>query len=121
MQHPAQILKTLEGRARKRFGQHFLASEGVVDNIVRLAAVDEGSRVLEIGPGLGVMTEKLLETGAEVVAVELDRDLAAYLRGRFPTLRLIEGDAAKQDWSTLLPGGGWRCVSNLPYNVGTRL
>lgn len=120
MQHPAQILKALEGRARKRFGQHFLASEGIVNNIVRLAGVSSGDRVLEIGPGLGVMTEKLLETGAEVVAVELDRDLAAYLRERFPSLTLIEGDAVQQDWAQL-GGGGWKCVSNLPYNVGTKL
>jgi len=121
MEHPAQILKKLRGQARKRFGQHFLASEGVVDQIVATAQVAAGDRVLEIGPGLGVMTDKLLHAGAAVTAVELDRDLAAYLTERFPDIRLVQGDAAKQDWDAILEGDGWKCVSNLPYNVGTRI
>jgi 16S rRNA (adenine1518-N6/adenine1519-N6)-dimethyltransferase len=76
---------------------------------------------LEIGPGLGVMTDRLLAAGGAVTAVELDRDLADYLTERFPALTLVRGDAAKQDWGTLLEGGGWKCISNLPYNVGTRI
>jgi len=118
---PAALLRQLQGQARKRFGQHFLTSPGTVKKIVATAGVGQGSQVLEIGPGLGVLTEALLSVGAAVTAVELDRDLAAFLRQRHPTLRLVEGDAAKMDWPTLLPGTGWRCVANLPYNVGTRL
>ena len=119
--HPAALLKQLQGQARKRFGQHFLASPSTVKKIVTVAGVGEGSRVLEVGPGLGVLTEALLASGAAVTAVELDRDLAAFLRQRHPDLTLIEADAAKIDWAELLPGSGWRCVANLPYNVGTRL
>ena len=118
---PAALLRQLQGQARKRFGQHFLTSAGTVQKIVARAEVGEGSAVLEIGPGLGVLTEALMAAGAQVTAVELDRDLAAFLRARHPSLRLIEGDALKQDWAALLPGSGWRCVANLPYNVGTRL
>lgn len=121
MTHPSQILKQLQGRARKRFGQHFLASTSVVDQIVATAGVGEGDKILEIGPGLGVMTERMLAAGARVTAVELDRDLADYLEETYPNLTLVRGDAAKQDWPALLDGGGWKCVSNLPYNVGTKI
>lgn len=119
--HPKVLLDSMGGEARKRFGQHFLASPGVVSGILRVARAGEGSRVVEIGPGLGVMTAPLLDTGAEVVAVELDRDLAAFLRERHPELRLVEGDAVEVDWLELLEEGGWSVVANLPYNVGTRI
>lgn len=127
MSHPATLLRELQGRARKRFGQHFLASEAVVERIVALADPAPGQRVVEIGPGLGVLSEALLARQAALVAVELDRDLAAFLRERHREtiasgqLRLVEADAARLDWGSLLPGSGWWCVANLPYNVGTRL
>ncbi len=121
MTGPAELLRTLEGRARKRFGQHFLASPGIVRRIVEVAGVGPTSRVLEIGPGLGVLTEVLSEAAAELVAVELDRDLIGFLEERHPTVRLVEGDAAAMDWDSVLPGGNWQVVSNLPYNVGTRI
>jgi 16S rRNA (adenine1518-N6/adenine1519-N6)-dimethyltransferase len=120
---PRALLAELERSAQKRFGQHFLARPDIIARIVRLAGVKPGDRVLEIGPGLGVLTEALLAAGAEVVAVEVDRVLAAFLRGRFPTLRLVEADATQVDWGELLgastPPGAWKMVANLPYNVGT--
>jgi 16S rRNA (adenine1518-N6/adenine1519-N6)-dimethyltransferase len=123
MEHPSHQLRRTGGEARKRFGQHFLAAGAIVEKIVDAAGVVPGQRVLEIGPGLGALTTALLARGAEVVAVEIDRDLAAQLRTRFadePRLRIVEGDAARiEDWSTLLEGGGWATVANLPYNVGT--
>ncbi len=121
MTHPATLLKTLEQRAKKRFGQHFLASPGVVRNIVLVSEVGPGSKVLEIGPGLGVLTEALLATQAEVTAIELDRDMAAFIRERLPEVSLLEADGARVDFSSTLEGGGWRCVANLPYNAGTRM
>jgi 16S rRNA (adenine1518-N6/adenine1519-N6)-dimethyltransferase len=125
MEHPAHLLKQLRhAHARKRFGQHFLASEAVVRRIVEVAGVGEGDRVLEIGPGLGGLTECLLEAGCAVTAVELDRDLAQFLRDRLgdrPGFTLIEADATTLDWAEVLPGDGWSCVANLPYNVGTGL
>lgn len=120
-EHPRRLLRELEQRARKRFGQHFLADVGLVRRIVRGARVEPGDRVVEIGPGLGILTEALVEAGAEVTAVELDRDLAAFLRERHPGLRLVEGDATRVDWSEVAPGEGWKVVANLPYNVGTTL
>lgn len=127
MIHPATLLAQLETRARRRFGQHFLASPAAVDRIVALAGIGPGSRVLEIGPGLGVLTEALLGAGASVVAVEIDRDLAEALRERFAApiadgaLRQVTADALAIDLGELLPGSGWICAANLPYNVGTRI
>lgn len=116
MKHPAERLRELEQRARKRFGQNFLVSHDLAANIVSAAGVRKGERVLEIGPGLGVLTNALLAAGADVVAIELDRDLAAVLREDLPMIELIEGDALRVD----IPAAA-RVVANLPYNVGTML
>ena len=114
-------LRLLEQNARRRFGQHFLSQQGIVDRIVRRSQVGEGTKVLEIGPGLGILTNALVKTGAEVTAVELDRDLADHIERVFPQVRLVRGDAAKQDWKALLGDGPYTVVANLPYNVGTQL
>ncbi len=119
--HPRLLIDSYGGEARKRFGQHFLCSPGVVSGILRVSRVGEGSRVVEVGPGLGVMTGPLLARCGEVVAVELDRDLADFLEERHPQLRLIRGDATKVDWGETLDGPGWVVVANLPYNVGNRI
>ncbi len=119
--HPSQLLRALEQRAKKRFGQHFLASPGVVRQIVAASGVGSGSQVLEIGPGLGVLTEALLQSGAQVTAIELDRDMAAFIRDRLPEVRPIEADAARVDCRETLAEGKWQCVANLPYNSGTRM
>lgn len=120
-EHPAAVLRRLQQRARKRFGQHFLADRAVVRRIVALADVGAGASVVEIGPGLGVLTRALLATGAAVTAVELDRDLAQLLREDLPALRLVEADALRVDWSEVAPGEGHVLCANLPYNVGTTL
>jgi len=117
----AEVLRLWPGGARKRFGQHFLVSDSVIARIVEAAGLSAGDPVLEIGPGPGVLTVALLRAGAEVTAVELDRDLADYLRVALPQLHLVQADAARTDLDALLPAPGWRCVSNLPYNVGTRI
>ncbi len=119
--HPSAILRDLEQRARKRFGQHFMWREDIVQRIVVGARVEPGDKVLEVGPGLGILTRALIAAGADVTAIELDRDLATHLRETLPDLRLIEGDATKVDLREACPGGGWKMVANLPYNVGTGL
>lgn len=118
---PRAVLRALEQRARKRFGQHFLARPSIVDRMVRVAGVRPGDRVLEIGPGLGILTEALVDAGAEVVAVEVDDDLAARIASLLPTVRVVHADATRVDWSQVCPGEGWKVVANLPYNVGTGL
>jgi 16S rRNA (adenine1518-N6/adenine1519-N6)-dimethyltransferase len=110
-------------RPRKRFGQHFLTQPSIARRIVSLAALDRSTRVLEIGPGTGVLTRLLAEAAREVWAIEIDRDLAARLRDEFvsqPHVHIIAGDALRTDWHTVLPGGvPVVAVANLPYNVAT--
>lgn len=118
---PAEVLRYLEQQARRRFGQHFLADTTVVARIVRAARVKPEDRVIEIGPGLGILTDALTSTGATVTAVELDRDLASWIRAAFPSVRLVEADATKVDWAEVCPEPPYKMVANLPYNVGTGL
>ena len=121
MSHPATLLKELEQRAKKRFGQHFLVSASVVRQIVAVSELNEESQVLEIGPGLGVLTEALLAAKACVTAVELDRDMAGFIRDRLPEVKLVEADGARMDFDAVLGDARVRCVSNLPYNAGTKM
>ncbi len=104
-------------------GQSFLIDANIRDQIVAAAALKEGDRVLEIGPGLGVLTGALLETGATVVAVEKDEALSDWLQeslGDHPRFTLIRGDFLKQDIAGLSHGIS-SVVSNLPYSVGSRM
>ena len=122
--HPKHILRDLEQRARKRFGQHFLHDDQLVDRIVRAARIAPGDSVVEIGPGLGILTRALIRAEADVTAIELDRDLAEYLRGVLPSVRLVEADALKLNWAEVVAeigGGRVKVVANLPYNVGTHV
>ena len=108
--------------ARKRFGQHFLADEAVIGDIVRAIQPRPGDALVEIGPGLGAMTQPLLERAGALTVIELDRDLAARLRasGR-PGLSVIEADVLNVDLSGLaaLAGRPLRVVGNLPYNISS--
>lgn len=119
--HPAARLRELETRARRRFGQNFLVSPEMVDRIALAAGVGPNDRVLEIGPGLGILTDRLKASGAEVRCIEIDRDLAAALRDTWDDLHLVEADAMKVDFREVCPGSGWKVVANLPYNVATPL
>jgi 16S rRNA (adenine1518-N6/adenine1519-N6)-dimethyltransferase len=107
-------------RPRKRFGQHFLADGGVVDDIVAAIDPQPGQALVEIGPGLGALTTPLLERGQRLTVVELDRDLAAQLR-RNPALDVIEADVLTVDFSRLARERGQRLrvIGNLPYNIST--
>jgi 16S rRNA (adenine1518-N6/adenine1519-N6)-dimethyltransferase len=107
--------------ARKRFGQNFLVSPGVVARIVEAIRPQPGDILVEIGPGLGALTEPLLARLQHLHVVEIDRDLIARLRERFSPERLTihEGDALQFDFAAL--GAGLRVVGNLPYNISTPL
>ncbi|MCC2597414.1 16S rRNA (adenine(1518)-N(6)/adenine(1519)-N(6))-dimethyltransferase RsmA [Pusillimonas sp. MFBS29] len=108
-------------QARKRFGQHFLTDEGVIDAIVRGIDPRRDDKMIEIGPGLSALTGPLLNALDHLTVVEIDRDLAARLRSSHSPKRLtvIEQDALTVDFSAL--GNGLRIVGNLPYNISSPL
>ena len=115
-------LEKLGMRPGRGLGQNFLLDGNLLDWIVRRAAPAPGEEILEVGPGFGALTEKLLAAGARVTAVEYDRRLAAYLREKFqtPALRLVEADACKVDYAELFPEGtAFRAVANLPYAISS--
>ena len=110
---------------RRDLGQNFVGDPNTVRRIARLAEVGSGSRVLEIGPGLGSLTLALAETGADVTAVEVDRGIVPVLRevvAGHPNVTVVEGDATSLDWPAVLgEHDDWVLVANLPYNVATPL
>ncbi len=108
-------------QARKRFGQHFLVDEGVIDAIVRAIAPRKSDRLVEIGPGLSALTGPLLQALDHLMVVEIDRDLAArLLRQHSPErLSVVQADALQVDFSQL--GTALRIVGNLPYNISSPL
>lgn len=106
---------------RKRFGQHFLTDPSILARIAEATGADPRTTVVEIGPGRGALTAHLLRTGARVVAIEIDRDLAAGLRSRFAgedRLTIVEGDVLAHDIAGL-GGPGYALAGNIPYNITT--
>ena len=106
---------------RKRFGQHFLVDEPAIAAIVAAIAPQPGDRVVEIGPGLGALTQPLADRLDQLQVIEIDRDIVARLRAALPAGRVtvLEGDALRFDFSAL--GPRLRVVGNLPYNISTPL
>ena len=109
---------------RKRFGQHFLTDRGIIEDIVQAIAPQAGQAMIEIGPGLGAMTQPLVERLGHLTVIELDRDLAVLLRKK-PDLTVIESDVLKVDFRALAAAKTnqthtkLRVVGNLPYNIST--
>ena len=123
----ADRIATAAHLPRKRFGQHFLADIGLIDQIVRAIDPRPGQPLVEIGPGLGALTLPLLEQCHQLTVIELDRDLAQRLR-RQSGLTVVEADVLKVDFEALSrdwpgaaeqPGALLRVVGNLPYNIST--
>ncbi|MEX1155677.1 MAG: 16S rRNA (adenine(1518)-N(6)/adenine(1519)-N(6))-dimethyltransferase RsmA [Chloroflexota bacterium] len=124
---PGQLRRLLAAeqlRPRKALSQNFLTDPAVLDAIVDAAELVPGDRVVEVGPGLGVLTRRLLAVGASVLAVELDARLAAYLRrelGEVPRFELIEADALSLHPRDCFPGESFKLVANIPYHVTSPL
>lgn len=105
--------------ARKSLSQNHLADGAVLEEIVEAAAVRPGERIVEVGPGVGILTAQLLRAGGQVTAVELDARLAEHLRTRFegePRLTLVEGDFLDVEVSDLA-ADPWALVANVPYHI----
>lgn len=139
LQTPGELVRRYERNAKKRFGQHFLVDPHILGGIAAAADITKGDRVLEIGPGPGTLSTTVLGLGASVLAVELDRDLVAFLGEELsphPEFELVEGDVLAQNLGELLadfdarfsPESNadaappkWKCAANLPYNVATEV
>lgn len=105
--------------ANKRLSQHHLADGAVLDRILEVAKVVAGERIVEVGPGIGILTGALLRAGADVTAVELDGRLASHLRDRFDgedRLELVEGDFLDLEVASLTEAP-WALVANVPYHI----
>ena len=118
------LLTQLGARPEKSFGQNFLIDPTVLASVVEAGELAPGEAVLEVGPGLGVLTEDLLATGAHVHAIERDRKFITYLEAAFANdakrFLLTQGDAAEIDWNTLLSADQpWKFISNLPYAISS--
>lgn len=103
-------------KPRKRFGQNFLKDEAILDAIISLINPKEEEQIIEIGPGQGALTKRLK---GKISAIEIDRDLIAFLKISLPHVQIIEADALSFDFSSL--GHKFRLVGNLPYNISTPL
>ncbi|MFO7995098.1 MAG: 16S rRNA (adenine(1518)-N(6)/adenine(1519)-N(6))-dimethyltransferase RsmA [Marinobacter sp.] len=111
-------------QARKRFGQNFLHDPGVIERIIRAINPKPDDALVEIGPGLGALTEEMLAINPDLQVVELDRDLIPVLRTKFfnyPNLRIHQADALKFDFGELVDDRPLRIIGNLPYNISTPL
>jgi 16S rRNA (adenine1518-N6/adenine1519-N6)-dimethyltransferase len=114
-----EVLKEINAATNKRLGQHFLIDGAALNAVVSAAEIQKGDHVLEVGPGLGVLTKVLLESGADLKVIERDRRFAEWLTKQAwaQNLALTMGDALDVDWSQLMGEGPWKFVSNLPYAI----
>lgn len=116
------ILLEVALKAKKSFGQNWLKDPYVLDRIVKSAEIIPNDTILEVGPGLGTLTEKLLQTKANVIAVEADKDLLPNLVNLFkdrPNFKLINEDILKLNLSLINPG--YKVVANIPYYLTSNL
>ena len=124
---PGELQRLLrrEGlRPRRGLSQNFLTDAEALDTIVAAAELSPGARVVEVGPGLGVLTRRLLAAGCTVLAIEIDPHLIGFLRRELDDaegLTLIEADALAVDPADLFPGDPYRLVANIPYHITSPL
>lgn len=109
-------------RAKKHLGQHFLKDESIALKIVDGLLLKKGDQVLEIGPGMGVLTKYYVERGTDIKVAEIDRDSVAYLKENFPYLqdRIVEGDYLKKPMTDYFEGD-IHLVGNFPYNISSQI
>ena len=107
--------------AKKSLGQHFLSDPRILARIADALTPGAGETVLEIGPGRGTLTEVLAARKYRLLAIEKDRDLVPQLRGRFPEVEVIEGDALELDWHAIVGPGPFSVIGNIPYYITSPL
>lgn len=116
------ICKRFDIKMSKKLGQNFLIKRGIVDEIVHAAELTPGEPVLEVGPGIGTLTQGLAQSGADVTAIELDRHLLEVLDttlASYDNVRIIHGDVLKLDVPSIMNHKPFKVVANLPYYITT--
>ena len=116
------ICKRFDIKMSKKLGQNFLIKRGIVDEIVHAAGLTPGEPVLEVGPGIGTLTQGLAQSGADVTAIELDRRLLEVLDttlASYDNVRIVHGDVLKLDVPTIMNYKPFKVVANLPYYITT--
>lgn len=116
------ICKRFDIKMSKKLGQNFLIKRGIVDEIVHAAELIPGEPVLEVGPGIGTLTQGLAQSGADVTAIELDRRLLEVLDttlASYDNVRIVHGDVLKLDVATIMNHKPFKVVANLPYYITT--
>lgn len=116
------ICKRFDIKMSKKLGQNFLIKRGIVDEIVHAAELTPGEPVLEVGPGIGTLTQGLAQSGADVTAIELDRRLLEVLDttlSSYNNVRIIHGDVLKLDVPSIMNHKPFKVVANLPYYITT--
>lgn len=116
------ILQRFGIHMSKRLGQNFLIDAGIVQGIVEAADIQPGDRVLEIGPGIGTLTQALAEAGADVTCVELDKrlpEVLAHTLEAYANVKIIQGDILKVDIPDIMGSEPFKVVANLPYYITT--
>lgn len=116
------ICKRFDIKMSKKLGQNFLIKRGIVDEIVHAAELTPGEPVLEVGPGIGTLTQGLAQSGADVTAIELDRRLLEVLDttlASYDNVRIVHGDVLKLDVPTIMKHKPFKVVANLPYYITT--
>ncbi|MFL5375472.1 MAG: 16S rRNA (adenine(1518)-N(6)/adenine(1519)-N(6))-dimethyltransferase RsmA [Myxococcales bacterium] len=121
VKRPAELLRAHGLRPKKEWGQNFLGDPRILDSLAALASVGSADTVVELGAGLGHLTRALLATGARVVAVERDRELAPILRAELPEAEVVEADAKSFDLSSVAAGGKVVVCGNLPYHLSSSI
>ncbi|MCR5226621.1 MAG: 16S rRNA (adenine(1518)-N(6)/adenine(1519)-N(6))-dimethyltransferase RsmA [Eubacterium sp.] len=125
LSNPQETIKVIQENGftfHKKYGQNFLIDSHVIDKIISVADLDKNSRVLEIGPGIGTLTQYLAEAAGEVVAVEIDDKLIPILSktlAEYDNVKVIHGDILKQDTEKIFGGVPFKIVANLPYYITT--
>ena len=122
-QKPRENSESSTVRAKKHLGQHFLKDEAIAEKIGDTLTLEGYKNVLEIGPGMGVLTKYLIQKNIEVIAMDLDTESIAYLKKNYPNknLQILEADFLKYDLSQLFGTEQFAITGNFPYNISTQI
>jgi len=114
-------LKKLNHRPKRKLGQNFLVDENILNFIVDSSIISEQDNIVEIGPGLGALTQKILVKSNSLLCIEKDKKMYSFLKNRFPKLKIINKDVLKINPNELFYQNSYKIISNLPYSVASRI